>query len=237
MTIPAWDDGNIGTHSTAFGLNTVASGHLQLRRRRGRGGARHRQHGDRLQRPGHGELQHGARHHCHRQRPFSLATGAETTAGGYATTAMGLYAEATAAHAGSFVFGDASTNAVGTRVQPTGTNQFVARAAGGFYLFTSSLTSPVGNPGLPGVRLLSNASAWISVSDVNAKENFRDVAPEDVLAKIAAMPVREWNYKAQGADDPPHGPHRAGLPRGLRPRRRPAAASAPSTPTAWRWPP
>ena len=49
------------------------------------------------------------------------------------------------------------------------------------------------------MRLTPNGSGWISVSDVNAKENFRDLAPDDVLTKIAAMPVREWNYKAQGA--------------------------------------
>jgi hypothetical protein len=34
---------------------------------------------------------------------------------------------------------------------------------------------------------------------VNAKENFRDLNGADVLAKLAAMPIREWNYKAQDA--------------------------------------
>jgi trimeric autotransporter adhesin len=200
VTIPAWDDVNIGTHSTAFGLNTVASGIYSFAAGVDSAalGTASTAIGSNAQATANYSTALGTT--AIASGSFSLATGAETTAGGYATTAMGLYAEATAAHAGSFVFGDASTNAVGTRVQPTGTNQFVARAAGGFYLFSSSLTSPVGNPGLPGVRLLSNASAWISVSDENAKENFRDIGPEDLLARIAAMPVREWNYKAQGAD-------------------------------------
>jgi Chaperone of endosialidase len=34
---------------------------------------------------------------------------------------------------------------------------------------------------------------------VNPKENFRDLDGQDVLAKIASMPIREWNYKAQDA--------------------------------------
>ena len=37
------------------------------------------------------------------------------------------------------------------------------------------------------------------MSDVNSKENFGDLADEDVLSRIARMPVRQWNYKAQGA--------------------------------------
>ncbi len=199
VTVPAWDDANVGQHSTAFGFNTFATGSASFAAGSGTEatgigstafGVDSRASGNYSTALGTSAVASG---------DYSLATGAQTTAGGYGTTAMGLYAQATAAHAGSFVFGDASTNAVGTRVEPTGQNQFVARAAGGVYFFSSSSTSPLG-PGLPGVRLLPNASAWTNLSDENAKENFRDVAPDDVLARIAAMPVREWNYKAQGAD-------------------------------------
>ena len=34
---------------------------------------------------------------------------------------------------------------------------------------------------------------------MHSKENFRELAADDILAKIAAMPVREWNYKSQDA--------------------------------------
>ncbi len=187
VTIPLWDDLNIGNHSTAFGLNPVASGIYSFAA------------GLDVAAQGIASVALGASALATGDYSTALGAAPETTAGGYASTAMGLYAQATSAHAGSFVFGDASTNAVGTRVQPTGTNQFVARAAGGFYFFTSSITSPVGSVSVPGVRLMPNTSGWTSVSDVNAKENFRDLADNDVLAKIAAMPVREWNYKAQGA--------------------------------------
>jgi len=33
-------------------------------------------------------------------------------------------------------------------------------------------------------------------SDRNAKENFSLVNPEDVLAKVAALPITRWNFKA-----------------------------------------
>ena len=31
------------------------------------------------------------------------------------------------------------------------------------------------------------------------KEHFRDLPGEDVLSKIARMPIQEWNYKTQDA--------------------------------------
>ncbi len=43
-------------------------------------------------------------------------------------------------------------------------------------------------------------------SDRNAKENFTPLDTEMVLAKIAAMPVTEWNYKDDGADKKHIGP-------------------------------
>ncbi len=200
VTIPAWDDGNIGSHSAAFGLNPVAGGLYSFAAGVDAAalGTASVAFGANAQATANYSAAIGT--NAIASGSFALATGAETRAAGYGSTVMGLYAEATAAHAGSFVFGDASTVAAGTRVQATGINQFVARASGGVYFFTSSTTSPVGSSGVPGVRLVSNGSSWISVSDVNSKENFRDIAPEDLLAKVAAMPVREWNYKAQGAD-------------------------------------
>lgn len=67
-----------------------------------------------------------------------------------------------------------------------------ARFAGGYYLYTRA---DLGT----GAALAANGSSWAALSDVNAKENFRDVDGEGVLAKLAAMSIREWNYKAQDA--------------------------------------
>jgi hypothetical protein len=35
-------------------------------------------------------------------------------------------------------------------------------------------------------------------SDRNAKEQFKPVSPREVLAKVAALPITEWQYKTQG---------------------------------------
>src|SRR5262249_4439624 len=38
---------------------------------------------------------------------------------------------------------------------------------------------------------------WSSLSDRNAKENFRAVDAKRVLEGLAAMPISSWNYKTQ----------------------------------------
>jgi hypothetical protein len=43
-------------------------------------------------------------------------------------------------------------------------------------------------------------------SDRNAKEHFTALNPQSVLAKVAAMPITEWNYKSENADDKHIGP-------------------------------
>ena len=58
----------------------------------------------------------------------------------------------------------------------------------------------------------------------------------DVLAKLAAIPMREWNYKAQGAAIRHMGPTAQDFPAPPRPGRFPAAGSTPSTLTGWLWP-
>ncbi len=50
-------------------------------------------------------------------------------------------------------------------------------------------------------RMLLNASGltvngtFVSSSDRNAKENFQPVNPQEVLEKVATLPVSQWNYK------------------------------------------
>jgi hypothetical protein len=43
-------------------------------------------------------------------------------------------------------------------------------------------------------------------SDRNAKEHFTALNPQSVLAKVAAMPITEWNYKSENVDDKHIGP-------------------------------
>jgi hypothetical protein len=42
------------------------------------------------------------------------------------------------------------------------------------------------------------ANGVVLTSDRNAKENFKPLDPQSVLAKVAAMPVTEWDYKSEG---------------------------------------
>ena len=117
----------------------------------------------------------------------SVALGLRVAAGGNGSVVLGSDAATQAAASGSFMFADRSTSA---SFQSSAPNEFGARFAGGFYLYTSStLTS--------GAALAANGNSWASLSDVNAKENFRDVSGEEVLRKLALIPIREWNYKAQ----------------------------------------
>ncbi len=119
----------------------------------------------------------------------NVAIGSRVSAGGYGSVVLGTHASATAG--GSFVFGDAAGDA-STTVTSNASNQFLARVTGGARFFSNLELSS-------GVSLAAGASAWASVSDVNMKENFRDLDSDDVLAKLARMPIREWNYKAQDA--------------------------------------
>jgi len=119
---------------------------------------------------------------------YSIAMGDNTTASGENSTAMGRRAS-TNGHRGSFVYGDRSST---SNVQNTAENQFMVRAAGGTVFYTNADLEA-------GVSLAPNAGAWANLSDRARKEGFRDLDGEAVLQKIAAMPIPEWNYRAQGA--------------------------------------
>ncbi len=123
----------------------------------------------------------------------STAMGVLTHAAALGSTTMGTFATAASTATGSFVYGDRSTVGNTTaRITANMPNQFLVRAAGGVTFYTNgTLTS--------GVVLAGGGSGWGIVSDANMKENFRDLPAGDVLARIAAMPVREWNYKTQDA--------------------------------------
>ena len=115
----------------------------------------------------------------------AVALGFNVAAVGTGSVAVGSNARS---DAGAFTFADRSVSAV----LASGPNQFNARAAGGVGFYTSTnLTA--------GVELKPGASAWSSVSDVTRKENFRNLDGDAVLAELARMPIREWNYKAQDA--------------------------------------
>ncbi len=45
------------------------------------------------------------------------------------------------------------------------------------------------------------ATTFVTTSDRNAKEHFKPVNPQEVLAKVAALPVSQWNFKEDRTQD------------------------------------
>jgi hypothetical protein len=160
-----------GAYSTALGSSTIASGTASMA-----AGANTAASGVAGFALGNGASASGSP---------SFAAGKDTYAIGNQTVVLGSYARSLVA--GAFMFGDASTTSAMFALDP---NSFTVRAAGGYRLFTNAALTT-------GVTLAAGGSGWGVVSDVNMKENFRDLDDADVLAKIARMPIREWNYITQ----------------------------------------
>ena len=81
-----------------------------------------------------------------------------------------------------------------TFYQRTGTN-------GGFAWYMGGAHSDLQNNAGGGKTLMTLSTAgltvngtFVSASDRNLKENFTPVSGQDVLQKVAAMPVSRWNY-------------------------------------------
>ena len=117
-----------------------------------------------------------------------MAFGQLAEASGVGSVVLGLIARTAAA---GWARSCSPTDRRRRAFQSNAPNEFGARFAGGFYLYTKDDLSK-------GVALGPGGSSWASLSDVNAKENFSDVDGEDLLARLARVPVREWSYKGQG---------------------------------------
>jgi hypothetical protein len=136
---------------------------------------------------------------------YNEASGyAATVPGGYDNTASGDYSfaagrRARANHNGSFVLAD-STDADFTsvrenalRVRFNGGATFVVNdgywvrfwSTGGHLIDTST-----------GAHL-TTGGVWTNASDRDAKENFAPVDGQEVLARLAQVPIQTWNYKAE----------------------------------------
>jgi hypothetical protein len=147
----------------------------------------------------------------------NVATGTDTTVGGgLGNTAEGFagtvpggssnyakgddsFAAGLGAHAldnGSFVWAD-SSDAVNF-LNSTAQNQFIARAAGHFFLQSdSSLDDQSGFLNTSTGAFLSTGGTWTNASDKHLKAGFERVDPKRVLHRVKAMPVRSWHYKAE----------------------------------------
>jgi hypothetical protein len=119
-----------------------------------------------------------------------------TVAGGYNNyaTGAGSFAagnNANAGYDGSFAWSDGSAYTTATA-----SDQFVARASGGFFFYTGT--------GSGGATLAAGTTSWTALSDRNAKKNFQSVDTVAVLNKLAGIPIEQWNYKWEGDTDTPN---------------------------------
>jgi hypothetical protein len=115
--------------------------------------------------------------------PYGMIPGgANNTAGNFAFAA-GQLAQANSRNA--FVWGDGSAVTTSTAV-----DQFVVRASGGVIFYSSR-----GNTA--GVSLAAGSGSWSQLSDCNAKDDFAPITPQEVLAKVAQLPITKWSYKTE----------------------------------------
>lgn len=120
----------------------------------------------------------------------AVAIGDFTTASGAKSTSVGSNAT-TAGFSGAFVYGDSVFTPGGGPVSASAANQVTFRASGGVRFFSNAAMTT-------GVELPAGGGAFSNLSDAHQKEHFRDLDGEDVLARLARVPVREWSYKTQG---------------------------------------
>ena len=116
---------------------------------------------------------------------YSTAMGTNTTASGNFSTAMGTNVSTNSKN-GAFIIGDQ----FGTGSSSSADNEMTMGFSGGFRLYSNSGATT-------GAFLPANGNAWVSVSDVNRKENFEPLNGEDVLQKFSKIEFTSWNYKQQ----------------------------------------
>ncbi len=115
-----------------------------------------------------------------------VAGGQNNIAFGEASFAAGSNAQAK--NAGAFVWADDNAGIFAS----TAANEFAVRAIGGVRFVTSVA-------GTAGIQLAAGSSSWSILSDRNAKANFVPVDSQEVLRRVAALPLTTWNYKTQEA--------------------------------------
>ncbi len=111
--------------------------------------------------------------------------GKENIAKGDFSLAAGHYAQAN--NPGCFVWGDSTET---THVTCNTDNRWKARASGGVYFLTNAGQTS-------GVYVVAGGNAWSSVSDRNLKDNITPVDFDQLLDRLAQVPVTTWNYKSQ----------------------------------------
>lgn len=159
-----------GAHSTSLGSRTLASGDKSLAV------------GSETVASGASSLAGGVLSVADGDQSLAFGNGARAT--GSSSVALGT--NALAAGNGSFVFAGSHPG----QFAALGGNEFNVRASGGVQFFSNGSATV-------GVALVPGAAQWSALSDARTKHHFHDLDGDDVLRKIAAMPITEWSYKEQ----------------------------------------
>jgi hypothetical protein len=115
-----------------------------------------------------------------------------TASGSFSTVPGGRRARAT--NDGAFVWSGNDT----VETVSTNSHSFTVRASGGVRFITTTATNNLNVTnvgGLNGVALRPGGTAWVTLSDSNAKTAVQAVDPRAVLAKLEHLPVTEWEYR------------------------------------------
>jgi hypothetical protein len=118
----------------------------------------------------------------------TVAGGSANAAGANNSFAAGAQATVAQAHNGAMLFSDDS----GVAFNSAAAREFAVRATGGFRF--------VNNTGLTQICTIISGNLLCSGtvnggSDRAAKINFTPVDPQEVLKRVAALPIQRWNYR------------------------------------------
>ncbi|KAA9333473.1 hypothetical protein F0P96_10925 [Hymenobacter busanensis] len=204
-----WDAANMGFYSAAFGYNNLVVGLYSLAT-----GYNNNVRGSYATCLGRenaiDQLSSGALvigRSCRARGNYNLTGGINSKAQGNYSVALGEWCTANAANAivmgryasasgrfGTFTIADANGN---DTLRATTNNQFSARYAGGYRLFTNTAMSV-------GVQLTAGANAWTVISDSTKKERVVLADGNQFLDRINAMRLGSWNYRGQSPDTMRH---------------------------------
>lgn len=118
----------------------------------------------------------------------TVGGGGNNVAAGDFSFVAGYFAKNTnPAHDAVFLFADFT---FGTDFNSVAANEFAARATGGVRFVTDSA-------GTTGCSIAAGGGAWNCTSDRNAKTNFANVSPRDILDKVMQLPIQSWQFKTE----------------------------------------
>jgi hypothetical protein len=179
--VDSWDETYNGFYSVAFGYNTKASGNYTVSM--GYANSAMSPYGIAM---GYTTISHGT---------AAVGIGYRCTANADYAVALGHRASA-AGFSGTMVMNDQSNT---DSLRASAINQFSARYANGYRLFTNA-TKTIG------VSLAAGGNSWAAISDSTKKENYIKPNQEYFLNQLGKLRIGSWNYKVQDKTIRHYGP-------------------------------